>query len=139
MKKVFSPLAWFLSAFIVAQGTIPGVVMCLGEDGHVEVERTLGGCCDPSRQPAAEWAGYVLAASESTTDDSCGSCTDSPLSLTTALRIKPQASSAAFTGPLEIVQRSRTPVVPGVKQLPESRSVVAKATRIPIATTTLLI
>ena len=140
MKQVFSPLAWLLIAFIVAQGTIAGLVICLGEGGHVEIERAQGECCDPSRQPAPEWAGYLVAtAPEPSTDDSCGSCTDSPLSLTTLSRIKTLVSGEAYPGPLETAQRSYTPVVVGIKQLLESRSVVAKATRIPIATTTLLI
>jgi len=140
MRKIFSPLFWLLVVFMVGQGTMPGLVVCLGDDGHAEVEKTQGECCDPSRQPAPEQGGYVLAAaSQSTAGDSCGSCTDSPLSLTTALRIKPQVSHAASVAELEIARSSHHPSRLGLKPLAEGPSVVAKATRIPIATTTLLI
>jgi hypothetical protein len=66
-----------LTAFLVTSvGAIMGYVWCLGDDGHVEVNYTVGNdCCDDGhvRSPAEHYDGPTISQANT---DHCGSCLD---------------------------------------------------------------
>ncbi len=65
--------------FPLFQGTAPGLVLCLGMDGHMEVENSRNGsCCSSTETPLRE---HFLSSSltPETADDHCGHCIDIPI------------------------------------------------------------
>jgi hypothetical protein len=64
-----------LSVAALALGPLasPAMVLCRGENGHVDVEVAFGGCCQDGTRTAAEPA---ARAATLTPEHPCGECTD---------------------------------------------------------------
>ena len=138
MKSKFSPILWLIVAAFVCQGTLPGLVMCFGEAGHVELERARDGYCDDKKRRVAQERVAVFTHSNASTDqDSCGPCTDTAIlpSPTTRPSTASLESDAATTCTILVL----APVTNKPPDYVTSPYTSADASFIPISTTTLLI
>lgn len=66
----------FVVCLLVALGSLEGTVLCVGAEGHVEVERSKGSCCGALGAAASDTASPSV---QSTLEDECGTCVDVPL------------------------------------------------------------
>jgi hypothetical protein len=66
-------VAWLCLVSMVDLQSLPGFVLCFGEDGHVELEISVNDRCGP------ETADAGMAAFVSQDADHCGDCSDIPL------------------------------------------------------------
>ena len=65
----------------VMQSLTTGIVLCFGDDGHVELEVGLKGeCCQTSKDAAQDPITFLLGEHDSNT--CCGICNDIPLYIT---------------------------------------------------------
>jgi hypothetical protein len=69
----FPMVAWLCLVSMVDLQSLPGFVLCFGEDGHVELEISVNDRCGP------ETANAGMAALSSRDADHCGECADIPL------------------------------------------------------------
>ena len=138
MRSKFPPILWLLVAALIVQGTLPGLVICFGEAGHVELERMRDGCCDEPTRTAVQTAVVIFTESNTSSDqDSCGPCTDSailPGPVTKPSEIGVADDYATTCAILVFIPVIDTPL----DYLTEPYS-SADAAFIPISTTTLLI
>jgi hypothetical protein len=89
LRSILTPMLLF--CILVAPGAAMGTVMCIGIDGHVQLEPARHGRCRSLTVPPAAWqspAGGTLAEA-----DHCGSCIDLPV-LIGATREYPGAIAA---------------------------------------------
>jgi hypothetical protein len=100
---------WLLAPLLLAQLSLPKVVLCRGEDGHVALEWSHGGQCAPHSQTN----GRV----ELIDRGHCGQCIDSVVSLSDPLNCSqrlvvhaPPSSPTRFMirGPIHVVAQPRT-------------------------------
>jgi hypothetical protein len=66
-------VAWLCLVSMVDLQSLPGFVLCFGEDGHVELEISVNDRC------GSESAGAGIAILVSQDADHCGGCSDIPL------------------------------------------------------------
>ncbi len=134
MKRRFYPAISLLVVALVVPGALPGLVVCFGETGHVEVETTQDRCCNTYAQPTSS---PVSITTGPTADDSCGFCTDTPISLTPVVR--PAYAAKASVAAEQIATLAFGPTSIGMDAYSARPSVAADATLSHIRTTTLLI
>lgn len=81
-------MAWALVVMITAGGTslVGNTVLCVGSDGHADLEVALGVCCLEADIPHDETDGYAPAGLV----DSCSGCADLELDETPLKRQKHQ-------------------------------------------------
>lgn len=70
LKRGFGAIALALSVYALIPMGLDGMVLCIGDDGHLAVEVTGAVCCDPAD---------ILGSLGLHTDDACGRCVDIPL------------------------------------------------------------
>jgi len=82
-RHLTTAIAWTLAVMITVSGTslLGGVVLCIGSDGHVDVEIALGPCCLTD-------VNGVDGDLEKAQVDSCGRCADIELDTTPRTREK---------------------------------------------------
>jgi hypothetical protein len=66
-------VAWLCLVSMVDLQSLPGFVLCFGEDGHIELEISVNDRCGP------ETVDIGMAALSSQDADHCGDCADIPL------------------------------------------------------------
>ena len=66
-------VAWLCLVSMMDMRTLPGFVLCFGEDGHIELEISVNDRC------GTETADTGMAAFVSQDADHCGDCSDIPL------------------------------------------------------------
>jgi len=54
-------------------------VLCIGEDGHIEVESNGGSCCAETETSPTSDRGEWIGASDESAGDDCGACIDIPI------------------------------------------------------------
>lgn len=70
---------WLLASFFIAQGPIQDMVVCIGADGHIEVEAASEGvCASDSGKTSTEIHSLSTKVED---DDHCGPCVDIPFSI----------------------------------------------------------
>lgn len=78
------PKHWIVYCLLFAitiQSLTPGVVLCLEDDGHIEVEFTLeGACCQDFKWSSQETLTFI--SSQQNNEADCGICVDIPLAIT---------------------------------------------------------
>lgn len=80
--------AWLCLFALVDARTLPQLVLCIGEDGHVEVESAVEDRCGQSQsQPASDAPAFAAGPF----DDHCGDCSDILLVSATAIGPKRDA------------------------------------------------
>ena len=77
MIRKFSILL-FLFSFFITQVPLHAKVICIEEDGHVEVEAANNGVCTSSSD---ELSKRTASSSPQLDEDHCGTCTDIPISI----------------------------------------------------------
>ena len=126
-----------LVAFCVAGVSNGGAaqVLCIGQDGHVEVEASGVGCCTDSAESAPADRSVGFDATHHTDVDHCGACIDIPL-MASSQRVVESSSvkrpaiaievaNLAFTdhvgGPVALFSRAshslRSPALSGILPL----------------------
>ena len=134
MRAVLSVVRWILILAVVSQGAVPGVVVCYEPSGRIEFETVEDACCATGLE-AAESGGPVALRS-TLPDDTCGPCTDAPV--TPAPVTKP-----ARAGDIPLAAHSTRVILdtPSAIALRPSagRFVATTAALIALRTTTLLI
>ena len=99
---------WLLAPLLLAQLSLPTVVLCRGEDGHVALEWSHGGQCAPRGRTSAR-LGIVDRGH-------CGQCIDSVVSLSDPLTCSqrlvvhaPPSTPAGFVirAPIHVASQSR--------------------------------
>jgi hypothetical protein len=138
MKIRFSPIAWLLIVAFASHGAVPGLVVCVEPTGQVQVEAITVDCCYGDTKSSGQTAVAALTTSpESDPGDSCGPCTDSPISPIPV--IKPAGKCDASVKVLTIASLALVPTAPRTADHSASTEVAKDAALIPIKTTTLLI
>ena len=95
-------LAWVLSCLLTTAGALPGLFVCVSADGQIQVKVNCDCLLDSSWESISGGASHHLADLEGTpSDDSCGPCSDIPISISTDVPIIP-AQDTAFQ-PKELV------------------------------------
>ncbi len=138
MKTKFSPVSWILIVAFASHGAVPGVVMCLESTGQVQVEAITVNCCNGDTNLSGQTVVPALTTSpETDTGDSCGPCTDSPISPIPV--IKPAGKSNASVNALANTTLALDPAATRTEDHSASPAVAKHAALILIKTTTLLI
>ncbi len=138
MKHRFYPVFWLLVVALIGPGALPGLVVCFGQAGHVEVETTQDRCCSTYAQQSPQRTFSLLATTSApAADSSCGRCTDTPISQTPL--VKPAQAGKASVAGEQITTLAFAPVTIGMDPYSANPSVAADATLILIRSTTLLI
>lgn len=70
--KVASACCLVLAVTVGGAAQLGATVLCVGVDGHVDVEYTLTGCCSSSATPMNQ----MVAAAPGPETGSCGACVD---------------------------------------------------------------
>jgi hypothetical protein len=120
-----SLIALVLLGILIGFGNAGAVVVCLGEDGHIEVvPASTGHCCECPSNATAHNTGHP-----------CGSCFDIPLPLGSATEFLPPAGGKVqqFKGRAEYVlsSRSLTAIAAGLAEAPPAGA--SYADHIPLA------
>ena len=81
MKNRSRLLISLLIISLAAQGGFPGLVLCVGEGGHIAVEIAHDlNCCEEDHASSAATHVHELDMAESHSHDECGPCTDTYIS-----------------------------------------------------------
>ena len=72
VSKVVSACCLVLAVTVGGAAQLGVAVLCVGVDGHVDVEYTLAGCCTSSATPLNQ----MVAAAPRPETGSCGACVD---------------------------------------------------------------
>ena len=107
-----SLIALVLLGILVGFGNAGAVVVCLGEDGHIEVvPASVGHCCECPSNATVRNTGHQ-----------CGSCFDIPLPLGSGTEFLPPAGGKVqeFKGKVKYMlsSRSLTSISPGLSEAP---------------------
>ena len=80
INRTAIPLVWLFIGILISQGPLPNFVLCIGADGHVEVEAVDRGQCasfvTETQQNASD---FLPAYGVFTIQDHCGACLDLPI------------------------------------------------------------
>lgn len=138
MKTRLSVLLWILIVAVASQGAVPGLVVCVEPAGHVQVEAITVKCCNGETASSRENFALALTSSQdSERGDSCGPCTDAPLSPVPITRLA--GNEDVETILLTSTALAFDPAAIETEIYSASGFVAAEAALIPIKTTTLLI
>jgi hypothetical protein len=138
MKTRFSPVLWILIVAFASHGAVPGVVVCVEPTGQVQVEAITVNCCSGNTNLSGQTADPAFTTSaELAPGDSCGPCTDSPISPIPV--IKPAANGDSNVDALASTTLAFDPAATRTEAHSANPTVAKDAALIPIKTTTLLI
>ncbi len=73
-NRTVTPIIWLFIYFAIVPMQLSQYVLCIGEDGHVEFEFSVNGCC--ADVPSPDLAYPEIPAAH---DDHCGECVDLPI------------------------------------------------------------
>lgn len=79
INKTALLLAWLFIGILISQGPLPNFVLCIGADGHVDVEVANSGQCTSFATDVQQKTSGFLAYEVSTIQDHCGRCLDLPI------------------------------------------------------------
>ena len=83
-RTKFITLVWFLIISSLVQGSFNSIVLCIENNGNIEVESSLyGECATDLNQTSTRDLGSVLLSESSVQERHCDSCLDIPLTIST--------------------------------------------------------
>ena len=80
-KQVCSKILAVLICLLIVGNSAHGVVLCIGADGHVEIESTWHERCEKHAHEQPTNQTQVSFQSDHATDSHCGPCVDVPMSI----------------------------------------------------------
>ena len=85
LNKTAILLVWLLIGIFVSQGPLPTMMLCIGADGHVEIEAAHNGRCTSFLTTTQQKPSDFLSVYQTApVQDHCGQCLDVPIFLSSA-------------------------------------------------------
>ena len=95
ISGTFAPLVWVLSTVLMIAGVLPGLSVCIAADGRIQLKASCGCVAGASWESTSKRASHHLTSLERyRSDDSCGPCSDIPISVSTDVPTVPAKATA---------------------------------------------